>query len=242
LWLPAYDVRYLVRRYFYHRIHRHQRRHVDRNYVYNDQFGVSHAFAYSYNDCTGTTTGTGAAKDGSGFSFDGNVVTSPDGKTIDAPFNSQTSNGSVADANGNYITNHGNGTFTDTLGKTALTITGSGTAASPRVFQYSTPTGPATVTVAYKTYQVHTVFGCTSTDFNLPQDLVDTITLADGSVYQFNYEPTPNFSGQVTGRLAKLTLPQGGAINYQYTGANNGIVCADGTPAGLTRTGGVSRT
>jgi YD repeat-containing protein len=46
----------------------------------------------------------------------------------------------------------------------------------------------------------------------------------------------------VTGRLAKLILPQGGTIQYQYTGANNGIICADGTPAGLTRTGGVNRT
>lgn len=80
---------------------------IDQNYVYHDPFGVSHAFAYTYNDCTGTTTGTGAATDGSGFSFDGNVVTSPDGKTINAPFNSQTSSGSITDPNGNYITNHG---------------------------------------------------------------------------------------------------------------------------------------
>jgi YD repeat-containing protein len=213
---------------------------VDQNYVYHDPFGVSHAFAYTYNDCTGTTTGTGAATDGSGFSFDGNVVTSPDGKQINAPFNSQTGSGTITDANGNYISNHGNGTFTDTLGKTALTITGSGTASSPRQFQYSTPTGTANVTVYYKTYQVQTVFGCSSTDYNLPQDLVDKITLADGSFYQFTYETTPGHSPNVTARLAQLTLPQGGVITYQYTGGN--IVCADGTPAGLTRTGGVNRT
>lgn len=89
---------------------------IDRNYVYHDSFGVSHGFAYVYNDCTGTTTGTGAATDGSGFSFDGYVVTAPDGKHINAPFSSQTSNGSVTDSNGNYATNHGDGTFTDTLG------------------------------------------------------------------------------------------------------------------------------
>ena len=57
-----------------------------------------------------------------------------------------------------------------------------------------------------------------------------------------NMRRPPNFSGDKTGRLAKLTLPQGGAITYQYTGANNGIVCSDGTPAGLTHTGGVNRT
>ncbi len=64
---------------------------------------------------------------------------------------------------------------------------------------------------------------------------MNTITLADGSVYQFNYEETPGNASAVTGRLAKLTLPQGGVITYEYTGANNGIVCADGTPTGLTR-------
>ena len=133
---------------------------IDRNYAYHDPFGVSHAFLYTYNDCTGTTTGTGAAKDGSGFSFDGNVVTAPDGKTINAPFNSQTSNGSVTDANGNQITNHGDGTFTDTLGGTPeLTITGSGTASSPRLFKYNTPGGSATVTVSYKTYTVRPTSG-----------------------------------------------------------------------------------
>ena len=55
-------------------------------------------------------------------------------------------------------------------------------------------------------------------------------------------KPHPATHRNVTGRLLQLTLPQGGNIQYQYTGANNGIVCADGTPAGLTRTGGVNRT
>ena len=209
---------------------------IDQKYVYHDAFGASHPFAYAYNDCTGAQTGTGVTTDGSGYSFDGDTVTAPDGKRISPPFNSQTSNGSMLDSNGNYITNQGNGNFTDTLGKTVLSITGSGTASSPRYFTYSTPTGTAKVIVSYKTYQVNTSFTCSITQFNLAQDLVDTITLADGSVYRFGYEATPGDSGgQVTGRLATLTLPQGGAITYAYTGINNGIVCADGTPQGLTR-------
>lgn len=40
----------------------------------------------------------------------------------------------------------------------------------------------------------------------------------------------------VTGRLASVTLPTGGAINYTYTGGSNGISCADGSAATLTRT------
>jgi hypothetical protein len=154
------------------------------------------------------------------------------------------SSATISDANGNYVLNNGNGTFTDTLGKTALTISGSGTASSPRQFQYSTPTGSATVVVSYKTYQVQTAFGCGSGEFNLAQDLVDRITLGDGSYYQFNYELTAGSSTNVTGRISKLTLPQGGQIQYQYsggTGSANGIECADGTPLGLTHTGGVNR-
>jgi hypothetical protein len=50
------------------------------------------------------------------------VLTSPDGKQITPPLNSQTSSATIIDANGNYISNHGDGTFTDTLGKTALTM------------------------------------------------------------------------------------------------------------------------
>jgi hypothetical protein len=72
----------------------------------------------------------------------------------------------MADTNGNTITNHGNGIFKDTLGKTALTIAGSGTAASPRMFTYSAPTGTATVIVTYKTYAVQTNFTCSIGQFN----------------------------------------------------------------------------
>jgi hypothetical protein len=207
------------------------------NYAYHDAFGVSHPLPYTATYCYPYTfTGSGVpSKDGSGYSYNGVYVTSADGKQINAPVNNQASSGSIADTNGNYISNNGNGTFTDTLGKTALTITGSGTPTSPKYFQYSTPTGTATVTVTYETYTVRTNFGCASGEFNMSQDLVNTITLADESVYQFNYEKTPGYASDVTGRLATLTLPQGGVITYVYTGANNGMVCADGTPAGLTR-------
>src|SRR5580704_413934 len=42
-------------------------------------------------------------------------------------------------------------------------------------------------------------------------------------------------AGSVTGRLASVTPPSGGTISYSYTGGSNGIVCADGTTATLTR-------
>ena len=39
----------------------------------------------------------------------------------------------------------------------------------------------------------------------------------------------------MTGRLASVTLPTGGEITYAYSGGSNGIVCADGSTATLTR-------
>jgi RHS repeat-associated protein len=66
--------------------------------------------------------------------------------------------------------------------------------------------------------------------------LVDKITLPDNSYYQFTYEPTPGYSGDVTGRIASVKLPTGGTISYSYSGGNNGITCADGSTATLTRT------
>jgi hypothetical protein len=216
----------------------------DIGYAYHDQFGVTHPLPYTFNACGSITTGASTpASDGSGYVYNGGNLVARDGRAINAPLNSQSASGSLTDSNGNSVTNNGNGTFTDTLGKTALLIAGSGTPSSQKTFTYSTPTGTQEVKVTYTAHTVQTAFGCSGvTEYNLTQDLPNTITLADGSVYTFKYEQTPGVSSNVTGRLASVTLPQGGTINYTYTGANNGIVCADGTPTGLTRSGGAGRT
>ena len=68
---------------------------------------------------------------------------------------------------------------------------------------------------------------------------MNTITLPDGTFYQFTYETTPGDTHSphnVTGRVASITLPTGGTVSYNYTGTNNGIECADGSTSGLTRT------
>jgi len=69
-------------------------------------------------------------------------------------------------------------------------------------------------------------------------NLVDHITLADNSVYSFTYEGTLGASdGAVTGRLASVTLPNGGRIGYTYPGCNNnGGMQADGVPCLMVRT------
>ena len=222
------------------------------NWTYVDGSGTSHPFSFATWGDTSTpchtTTKTGVATDGSGYTMTatggaaGNII-SPDGTIIHAPTMAPGAGGTIQDRNGNIITSSGS-SYTDTLGGTALTI--SGTAPNPVTYTYNAP-GPngtgasAFLTVTYQTYTVKTNFGCTNvveypaTSFSL----VDRITLADGSFYQFHYEPTPGFAGDYTGRLASITLPTGGSITYAYSGGGsgvNGINCSDGSPATLTRT------
>jgi RHS repeat-associated protein len=142
---------------------------------------------------------------------------------------------STTDNNGNQITEDGNGNFTDTSGNVVLTVAGS--APNSRTFTYRDTTGTAqAVVMAYTTYQVQTNFTCNGIlDYSASASLVSSITYPDGSVYQLSYEPTPGFSGSVTGRLAGVTLPTGGTIHYSYSGTNNGISCTDGSALGFTR-------
>jgi RHS repeat-associated protein len=222
---------------------------ITTNVVYHDPFGVAHAFG-GYQKITFCDSGdvvvntlSSTARDGSGYQLgtggeEGGI--NPNGPIIDrtghtfaAPVSTTTGAASVIDSNGNEITLDGNGHFTDTTGNIALTV--SGNAPSPHTFTYKDATGtPQAVSVNYKPYTVQTDFNCSEINEYgpTPTSLVDSISFPDGSAYHFAYEPTPNGTGNVTGRLASVTLPQGGIISYSYT---NGIECSDGSAVGLTR-------
>jgi RHS repeat-associated protein len=229
---------------------------LSNNFSYHDPYGVTHKFFLSIKSCPmtdedeGTVTGNGSSSDGSGYVYnrlDG-TVRSRTGSIINPTYLGAQNTGSITDSNGNTVSNNGNGTFTDTLGTTPLTIGGGGNASSPRTFTYnvarqSDGSTTATVTMSYHTYTVATNFGCSDPFGNpignygpLQNDLVDRITLADGTYYQFNYEDTPGVAGAKTGRLASVTLPTGGTINYQYSGGCNGNgLNGDGTTGSLYR-------
>ena len=223
------------------------------NFVYHDQFGVSHPFNGRSTEIvpSGTATCTSAesphgmnssAVDGSGYTLNvtglsGVTLTSASGKQISPPVLYGTGSASVTDSNGNEISVDGSGHFTDTTGKVVLTVAGS--APSPHTFTYTDTDGnPQTVSMTYKSYTVQTAFGCSGITEYSPTStyLVNTIELAEGSTYTFSYEPTPGASGNVTGRIASIELPQGNSITYTYSGGSNGIECADGSTAGLART------
>jgi len=219
------------------------------SWTYYDGFGTPHQFpgvSTRFSGCTtGTTTLNAIAMDGSGYTisvtgFTLNSLIASNGALINP------SGGAVLqDRNGNEITEDSNGNLYDTLNGTTptLAVAGSGTPSSPYTFTYTAPSGAAaTYTMKYTAYTVQTNFGCSGiTEFGpTSENLVSEIDLPDISVnpadkYTFSYETTPGFSGSKTGRLVSVTLPTGGTISYSYSGGSNGIVCADGTTATLTR-------
>jgi hypothetical protein len=221
------------------------------NYAYHDPFGVIHGFenliilvGADKWGCSGLFRGgTDTAVDGSGYTISARAasatVTSVSGRVFVPPLNSSSGSASSTDRNGNQISVNGSGVFTDTLGTIALTV--AGVAPSPTTFTYTAPSGAnAAFTMKYTTYTVQTNFGCSGineygANGTTQISLVSEIDLPDGSKYSLSYEATPQHSGHVTGRIAAVTLPTGGTISYTYTGGSNGVTCADGSAAGLSR-------
>lgn len=221
------------------------------NWVYHDPFGVSHSFGgyleYDPTGCDSTVSSfSAAATDGSGLTLavagrnglpnGTQTITTRSGVTTNAPVGNSAVGSTITDSNGNQISVSAAGVFTDTTGVNVLSV--SGTAPSPVTLTYPTTTGTTSYTIKYNTYTVQTDFGCSGiTEYSATSaSLVSEIDLPDSSKYTFTYETTPNNSNAVTGRIASVTLPSGGEISYTYSGGNNGIVCTDGSTAGLTRT------
>ena len=218
---------------------------VTSNWVYHDRLGGLHPFVGSTEIVTGqcgtsTTSFTNLAADGSGYTL--NVVGTQttlitrEGFQAKPPVGSSHGAATTTDLNGNQITASNTNVVTDTLGMTALTITGG--SPNPLVYSYTDSSNTArSVTVNYTTFTVQTNFGCSGISEYPPTSvpLVSSVAYPDGSSYSFTYEPTPAFPGSVTGRIQAITLRTGGTITYTYTGGSNGIVCADGSTAGLTR-------
>lgn len=211
-------------------------------WAYIDKRGTPHPFSTTpatIGTCpTFASSATATASDGSGYqitAYTGSAtIKDVRGHTLYPPYSTGTGAGSAVDDNGNEISYNGTTTFTDTLGISVLTKSGT----NPVTYTYNAPSGTKSYTVSYSNYTVKTNFGCTGiTEYGpTSNSLPSTITLPDGSSYQFTYESTPGFSGDTTGRLASIKLPTGGTISYSYSGGSNGITCADGSTATLKRT------
>jgi RHS repeat-associated protein len=219
------------------------------NFTYFDPSGTAHPVPnLQVNGGQSGTCGYGGGNNASAQTTDGSGYTitaqaSGTGMSAYATDASGTSYfpmaspGLVEDSNGNYVSFSTTGsttTFTDTLGTTALTAV----SGNPTKLSYTNPQGGTSYYYVYLTSKtVQTAFGCSGISEFGPTavNLVTSISRPDGTSYSFTYEATPGHPNNVTGRIASITLPTGGTINYTYSGGNNGITCADGTTATLTR-------
>lgn len=216
-------------------------------YIYVDRMGVVHPFTGLESTNNPTCAGlpgppyVQTASDGSGLTLTANVgpsgtITTTSDSNVTAPFGAYLGTGATIDSNGNTISVNSSSGVVDTTGNTVVTM--SGTAPSPTIYTYSDTTStPRHVTVTYETMTVQTYFNCSGiAEFGpTSESLISNISYPDGTSYSFSYEPTPNGSGNTTGRLASVTLPGGGMITYLYSGGSNGIECSDGGAAVLTR-------
>ncbi len=219
-------------------------------WTYYDSFGGVHPFigdttTWTSSPCgsAGSSSLNATATDGSGYTLSANgasgSVYTRKGTLIGPPNNQFSGVGTLTDRNGNVISVDSSGNITDTLGTVALAVAGSGTPSSPITFTYTPPNGtPTAFTANFTSLTIKTNFGCSGVAEFGPtaENLLTSISLPDGTEYTFTYEQTSGFSGDYTGRLAKVTLPTGGTITYTYPGSNDGVECSDGSTASLTRT------
>lgn len=160
----------------------------------------------------------------------------------------------LIDRNGNVVqaaVGSSSTTITDSMGQTAVTYTNPtlhGTSEYGAFMWTDISQGVTTPTVTQNYYlgtpeYIATAFGCGS---GHPQDvtpsqvipaaLISSFVFADGTSLQFAYEQTPGQSNKYsTGRVSKLTFPQGGSATYTYGGLNQGLNCTYGTIPTLTR-------
>ena len=125
---------------------------------------------------------------------------------------------SITDRNGNYISLPSTisfpFTYTDTVGRTALSISGLGGSpdtisvaglAVPYTVHWTTITPTFTATLT----NLEPPPSCTLSNSHGPVKVVSSISLPDGQQYTFSYD-------SVYGMVNKITLPNGGYIRYVW--------------------------
>lgn len=149
--------------------------------------------------------------------------------------------GTMSDTNGNYISTtpavayctnaYTEENWTDSAGRNIMDAYN-----CPTFNDYAVLGAGGGYVVNLQTINIKTNFACSGvTEYTGTATLPSSMTLPNSQSYTFTYESTPGYSGYYTGRLLKVTMPNGGYIEYDYTGANDGINCSDGTTLNLTR-------
>jgi RHS repeat-associated protein len=218
---------------------------ISNGYTYTDPMGTVHPFNVywedQYNQCTSTETisgtFTGYATDNSGYYI---TIDSGSGAITSLLANNgfQIGTGSITDRNGNYISSSVNGPetdWTDSAGRLALKVI---TGTSSIQYKFLDPSGAyQTTTLNLQNLNVKTNFGCAGvTEYTGTASVPQSLILPNGQQYSFTYESyVQNSTTYYTGRLQRVTFPTIGYHEFDYTGANDGINCADGTTLSMNK-------
>lgn len=149
--------------------------------------------------------------------------------------------GLIVDTNGNFISTQppqsaGGNTIVGWMPTTGFFLNVITRSASNLV-EFDSGGGSTIASVNFQALPIATNFGCPGiAEYAGSANVVSSIVFGNGKSFSFAYEPSPGHPGFFTGRLLKVTLPDGGFYQYDYTGANGGISCTDGTTLRMTRT------
>ncbi|MGH9585787.1 MAG: RHS repeat domain-containing protein [Acidobacteriaceae bacterium] len=204
------------------------------NWTWSDPQGTVHPFstvstlqyhgtgAACVNPPPGTPSSGGYASDGSGYylqvsNYTSPVITDQQGNvyhpTVFGASYPPNSSDLIADSNGNYYSNDGNGNLVDTLERTPVLVITSGNQIDYDVLTYGGARSRYTVTT--ETVYYNTDFAEQSvTESSGSFTAIQSIQLPDGSSYSFTYDSGTS-SGHY-GELTSVTLPSGGIINYNW--------------------------
>jgi RHS repeat-associated protein len=213
------------------------------NYRFQEMNGTIHTFSaiYYYDPidtaCFQSGPRTSIADDGSGYYLDATVfglekVYSPSGTKVarEPRFGLM----GLFDTNGNFISPSTTGDWFDTANRDVMKFV---RPAGQYQYQHQDTTGTyQTITVNFQPFNIKTNFGCPGVaEDTQTASLPISIVYPNGQQYSFTYETTPGYPGYSTARLQRVTLPTGGYSEYDYTGPNDSINCADGTNTQMTR-------
>ena len=216
--------------------------HIRSSYRFTEPDGTVHAFPSSVKEVTIPAPCLAAPGYGDpGYSSDntGYYMDPDSGILYSASGVQYGGSGAMEDTNGNYISatvvNGSETDWTDTVGHTALKFI---TNTSNMQFEFLDSTGAyQTTTANLQTFNVKTNFACSGVvEYSGTASVPVSVVLPNGQSYSISYEATPQNSGYITGRISKITFPNGGYIQYQYGTTNDGINCTDGTATNITRT------
>jgi RHS repeat-associated protein len=214
---------------------------IDYGFYVQDMTGAQHPLSLTFQmDAGGCVPppASGLTTDGSGLTVvTGGSFNTSSWKIYDSGGNHNTFS-SIITPDGVVLNSFASGAYQDSLTSTAVLTVATHTGQTADTYSYYDASNTQQTITASKTgYYLWTAFGCFGDYHRSSLSYLPTTVTTPTGAYSITYEQTPGQSSSyVTGRIASLTYPSGGSVSYTYSGANNGLNCANGSAPLLTIT------